>query len=165
MNEIKADPTRGVHLVGGTRISPSNSRTKSLLHRYIRNFLTIHRQRVDDIMSPLHEPVNRTGRLRPRTIEWDRQGGMRHQGRLGGSSPGHASAIGTEDSYWQGCFLTPGSPSSSGERAWPKLLAIALNGCSLHEPVHTLWSSTILTGLVGLRRSPARILTPRIKRC
>jgi len=63
MNEIKADPTRGVHLVGGTRISPSNSRTKSLLHRYIRNFLTIHRQRVDDIMSPLHEPVNRTGRL------------------------------------------------------------------------------------------------------
>ena len=41
MNEFKADPTRGVHLVGGTRISPSNSRTKSLLHRYIRNFLTI----------------------------------------------------------------------------------------------------------------------------
>ena len=46
---------------------------------------------------------------------------MRHQGRLGGSSPGHASAIGTEDSHWQGCFLTPGSPFSSGERAWPKI--------------------------------------------
>ena len=51
---------------------------------------------------------------------------MRHQGRLGGSSPGHASAIGTEESYRPGCFLTPGSPFSSGERAWPRLLAIAL---------------------------------------
>ena len=51
---------------------------------------------------------------------------MRHQGRFGGSSLGHASAIGTEDSYWQGCFLTPGSPFSSGELAWPRLLAIAL---------------------------------------
>jgi len=40
---------------------------------------------------------------------------------IGGSSPGHASAIGTEDSHWQGCFLTPGSPFSSGERAWPKI--------------------------------------------
>src|SRR5271166_6358127 len=29
MTEFKADPTRGVHLVGGTRISPSNSRTPS----------------------------------------------------------------------------------------------------------------------------------------
>jgi len=48
---------------------------------------------------------------------------MRHQGCLGGSSPGHASAIGTKDSHWQGHFLTPGSLFSSGEGAWPKLLS------------------------------------------
>src|SRR5271157_4727509 len=29
MTGFKADPTRNVHLVGGTRISPSNSRTSS----------------------------------------------------------------------------------------------------------------------------------------
>ena len=48
---------------------------------------------------------------------------MRQQGCLGGSSPGHASAIGTKDSHWQGHFLTPGSLFSSGEGAWPKLLS------------------------------------------
>src|SRR5271157_2504787 len=35
-------------------------------------------------------------------------GGMRHRGCLGGSSPGHASAIGREASQRQGYFLTPG---------------------------------------------------------
>ncbi len=45
---------------------------------------------------------------------------VRHPGCLGGSSPGHAFATGTEDSHWQGYFLTPGSPFSSGERAGPK---------------------------------------------
>jgi hypothetical protein len=49
-------------------------------------------------------------------------GGMRHQGCLGRSSPGHACSIGTEGSHWQGHFLTPGSLFSSGEGAWPKLL-------------------------------------------
>ena len=36
-------------------------------------------------------------------------GGMRRQGRLGESSPGHATAIGAEDSHWQGYLLSPDS--------------------------------------------------------
>jgi hypothetical protein len=44
-------------------------------------------------------------------------GGMRRQGRLGGSSPGHATAIGAEDSHWQGYLLSPDSSLSSGEGA------------------------------------------------
>ena len=50
-------------------------------------------------------------------------GGNRHQGCLGGSSPGRASINGTEGSHWQGYFLSPGSLFNSGEGAWPKLPA------------------------------------------
>ena len=39
-------------------------------------------------------------------------GAMRHGGRLGESSPDHASVIGTQGSVWQGYFLTPGSPKA-----------------------------------------------------
>jgi hypothetical protein len=64
MTEFKADPTRGVHLVGGARISLltlEHHRIKSQAQTYIRDFLTTERQRADDIISPLHEPVNRLG--------------------------------------------------------------------------------------------------------
>src|SRR5271157_4597854 len=56
---------------------------------------------------------------RPRTNDWEKSGKWAPRAN-GGSSPGHACAFGTEVSRWQGNFLTPGSPFSSGEGAWPK---------------------------------------------
>src|SRR5271157_357256 len=47
------------------------------------------------------------------------------KGPLGGeASPGHTFALGTEVYCWQVNFLTPGSPFSSGEGAWPKPLLL-----------------------------------------
>ncbi len=65
-------------------------------------------------------------------------GGMRRQGRLGGSSPGHATAIGAEDSRWQGYLLSPDSSLSSGESTSPRLLHVQTL-LSLGEfPVHDI---------------------------
>ena len=49
------------------------------------------------------DPVNGTGQARHHRL--GQTGGMRHRGRLGGSSPGHVTAIGTEGSHWQGYFI------------------------------------------------------------
>jgi len=46
---------------------------------------------------------------------------MSRQGRLGGYSPGQATAIGAADSHWQWYLLSPESPLSSGQSAWPEL--------------------------------------------
>ena len=70
-----------------------------------------------------HPAVARTpaqGPVGPTHQRLGHTGGMRHQGRLGGSRLGHASAIGTEGSHWLGFHLTPGPPFGSRECAWPK---------------------------------------------
>src|SRR5271157_2688308 len=90
--------------------SSANGRSRSFSAGPARRSSTPHELRVGT------ELRNRSKPVRPGTIDWDRKG-MRRQGRLGGSSPGHATAIGAEDSHWQGYLLSPDSPLSSGESA------------------------------------------------
>src|SRR5208337_1710612 len=58
-----------------------------------------------------------------------------------------------------GCPYKGGVPKTREHktRQTRNILPWPLTGCSLHEPVHPLWSSTILTCLVGLRRSLVRV--------
>ena len=82
-------------------------RSERLLHPTARSFDPTRRDR--------HTTRLRTGQVRHNRL--GQTGQMRRQRRLGGSSPGHATAIGAEDSHWQGYLLSPDFPLSSGEGA------------------------------------------------
>ena len=57
--------------------------------------------------------TDQTGQARRHRLRSTR--GMKNQGQLGGSSPDHSTAIGAEDSRWQGHLPSPDSLFSSGK--------------------------------------------------
>jgi len=103
----RSDDRRG----SGSRLSHSpgaepSGRTISILPRSLARpcftpHSTLNRSpgsfRIRSIQSRM---VANTGTCQARHHRLGQTGGMRRRGRLGGSSPGHATAIGAEDFYW-----------------------------------------------------------------